>query len=286
MDDLQIENLASAPIGIFDSGIGGLSVLREIRALLPNENFVYVADQAHVPYGSRSLSEIQQFSESISRFLLTQEVKLIVVACNTASAAALSFLRQRFPHISFVGMEPAVKPAARRTQSGKVGVLATAGTFSSERYADLMARFAQDVAVFEDPCLGLVGAIEGGEFEESERLLQEITFPMLDAGVDTFVLGCTHYPFVIPTLRRVVGTAVSIIDPGPAVARQVQRVLMQSRLATMDATPAKIVFVTTGVASAFDQQIQQLLGYITEVKTAVWQQKTDGLTLQFSQVQL
>lgn len=286
MTDLYIRNLSAAPIGIFDSGIGGLSVLREIRALLPDERLVYVADQAHVPYGCRSLAEIQQFSEAISRFLLGQAVKLIVVACNTASAAALSFLRQRFPHIAFVGMEPAVKPAARRTQSGKVGVLATAGTFSSERYADLMARFAQDVMVFEDPCVGLVALIESGQFAESELLLREIVSPMLAAGVDTFVLGCTHYPFVVPALRRVVGTAVSIIDPGPAVARQVARVLRQSELATTDTAPPNPLFVTTGAALTFSQQIQQLLGYGATVKTAVWQQKDERLTLQFSQVQL
>lgn len=278
----------SAPIGIFDSGIGGLSVLRQIRALLPDEALVYVADQAHVPYGPRSLTEVQQFSEAISRFLLVQEAKLVVVACNTASAAALDFLRHRFPQAPFVGMEPAVKPAAYHTQTGKVGVLATEGTFSSERYADLMARFAQNVAVFENPCLGLVNLIESGQVDtpEMERLLQEIVEPMLAADVDTLVLGCTHYPFVIPVLTRVAGTAVSIIDPAPAIAHQVKRVLAQEELLRTNAAPGRVDLITTGSAAAFSQQVQQLLALETGVKTAVWHEGTEGLTLQFSQVLL
>lgn len=276
----------SASIGIFDSGIGGLSVLRQIHAMLPDENLVYMADQAHVPYGSRSISEVQQFSEAISRFLLAQDAKLVVVACNTASAAALSFLRQRFSQVPFVGMEPAVKPAAQSTRTGKVGVLATEGTFASERYADLMARFAQDVEVFESPCPGLVNLIERGRFDETVPLLQEVVQPMLAVDVDTLVLGCTHYPFVIPLLQKVAGTAVSIIDPAPAVARQVKRVLMQRRLLATNAAPASLDLVTTGSAEAFSQQVQQLLGYEHEVKTAVWQQENDVLILQFSQVLL
>jgi len=276
----------SFPIGVFDSGVGGLSILRQIHSQLPNERLFYVADQAHVPYGSRSLFEVQEFSEAISRFLLAQEAKLIVVACNTASAAALSFLRQRFPQVPFVGMEPAVKPAAQCTQTGKVGVLATEGTFASERYADLMARFAQDVFVFEDTCLGLVDLIERGKFDETELLLRKIVSPMLVADVDTVVLGCTHYPFVIPVLEKVVGTAVSIIDPAPAVARQVKRILTQNDLLAASSNDAILDLVTTGMAEIFRQQIQQLLGYEHEVKTAVWRKKSRGVALQFSQVLL
>ena len=276
----------SSPIGVFDSGVGGLSILRQIYSHLPHERLIYVADQAHVPYGSRSIFEVRQFSEAISQFLLAQDVKLVVVACNTASAAALSFLRQRFPQVAFVGMEPAVKPAAQRTRTGKVGVMATEGTFASERYADLMARFAQNVTVFEDPCLGLVDLIERGEFEETEALLREIVVPMLAAEVDTLVLGCTHYPFVIPVLQKVVGTAVSIIDPAPAVARQVKRVLAEHNLLAANSHNAQSDLVTTGSATVFSQQIRQLLGYEQEVKTAVWQKEKDALFLQFSQVLL
>jgi glutamate racemase len=276
----------SSPIGVFDSGVGGLSILRQIYSQLPYEGLIYVADQAHVPYGSRSIFEVREFSEAISQFLLAQDVKLVVVACNTASAAALSFLRQQFPQVAFVGMEPAVKPAAQRTRTGKVGVLATEGTFASERYADLMARFAQNVTVFEDPCLGLVDLIERGQFDETEALLREIVLPMMAAEVDTLVLGCTHYPFVIPVLQKVVGTAVSIIDPAPAVARQVKRVLTEHNLLADHPRDAKSDLVTTGSATLFSQQIRLLLGYEHEVKTAVWKKEKDALSLQFSQVLL
>lgn len=277
---------SSFPIGIFDSGIGGLSVFREIRTLLPDEDLVYLADQAHVPYGPRSKAEIQQFSEVISRFLIAHQAKVIVVACNTASAAALSFLRRRFPQVAFVGMEPAVKPAAQRTKTGNVGVLATEGTFASDRYVDLMLRFAQNVTVYEDPCLGLVNLIESGQFDETARLLQGIVQPMLAANVDTLVLGCTHYPFVIPVLQKVVGTAVSIIDPAPAVARQVKRVLEKNAMLSTNTDPVQIELITTGAAVNFKQQVQQLLGYEQGVKTAVWLEENGEVTLQFSQVQL
>ncbi len=186
--------------------MGGLSVLRPIREIFPNEHILYFADQAHVPYGSRSLAEIRHFSEEITRFLLDQGAKIIVVACNTASAAALSSLRETFPEVAFVGMEPAVKPAALETRSGKVGVLATENTFSSPRYALLMSRFAQDVEVIENPCRGLVSLIEAGDIAtgETEALLRRVLDPMLAAGVDTLVLGCTHYPFVRPLIEGIV----------------------------------------------------------------------------------
>jgi glutamate racemase len=275
---------ASAPIGVFDSGVGGLSVLRQIRTQLPHENLIYLADQAHVPYGPRAKTEIRQFSEAITRFFLAQDAKLIVVACNTASAAALSTLRRTFPAVPFVGMEPAVKPAATRTQTGKVGVLATQGTFSSERYADLMARFAQDVEVYEDPCFGLVDLIESGQMAsvETERVLRQVIVPMLAAGVDTIVLGCTHYPFVVPVLEKVAGTAVSIIDPAPAVVRQVERVLQRANLLAAK-QPVRLDFFTTGSPDNFARQIQQLLGDEHGVKTAVWRKKNQELILQSDQ---
>lgn len=278
-----MKSSASFPIGVFDSGVGGLSILRQIQALLPNESLVYVADQFHVPYGSRSISEVRQFSLAVSQFLMAKNVKLVVVACNTASAAALSFLRQQFPQFPFVGMEPAVKPAAQRTKTGKVGVLATEGTFASERYADLMARFAQNVEVFEDPCLGLVDLIEHGQLNETEKLLQAIISPMMASNVDTLVLGCTHYPFVIPVLEKLVETAVSIIDPAPAVARQVKRVLGHNDLLATNSSDANVDLITTGTAELFRQQVQQLLGYEQEVKTAVWHKHKDLLILQNSQ---
>jgi glutamate racemase len=257
---------AQQPIGIFDSGVGGLSILREIRARLPQEQLIYLADQAHVPYGPRPLHEIRQFSEAITRHLLGLGAKLIVVACNTASAAALTPLRQSFPDVPFVGMEPAVKPAAHQTKSGRVGVLATAGTFASERYAELMNRYANSVTVVEDPCVGLVDLIEGGQIDGpvTEARLASIVQPMLATGVDTLVLGCTHYPFIIPTLARLVGPEVSIIDPAPAIARQVEWVLAQRGWLRSDGLPAPPRYLTTGDARAFARQIGHLLGEVTE----------------------
>lgn len=283
-----MENKAASqnPIGIFDSGVGGLSVLNELRRLLPQENLLYVADQAHVPYGSRPLDEIRRFSEAITHFLLAHEAKLIVIACNTASAAALTHLRKTFPAVPFVGMEPAVKPAARQTQSGRVGVLATATTFASERYADLMARFAREVVVWEDPCRGLVDLIESGEVDTpvTMALLQDVLDPMLTSGVDTLVLGCTHYPFVIPLLRQISGPKVMIIDPAPAIARQVERVLQQHENLAPPPTIGAVRLLTTGAADVFTGQVKGLLGMSERGETAVWRQDGNELVLQSAQV--
>ncbi|WP_420628765.1 glutamate racemase [Candidatus Leptofilum sp.] len=263
--------MAQKPIGVFDSGVGGLSVLRHLQALLPAEQLIYLADQGHVPYGSRSAAEIIQFSQGISQFFLQLNVKLIVVACNTASAA-LSLLRQQFA-LPFVGMEPAVKPAAEQTQSGKVGILATSGTFASKRYARLTAQYAQGISVWEDPCVGLVSEIEAGRLDGPEvcYILQQALAPMLAAGVDTIVLGCTHYPFVLPVVKEIVGTAVPIIDPAPAIARQTSVVLRQRNLLADAASVGSVRFITTGKAASFAQQVEQLLGLAeAEVETAVW----------------
>ena len=261
------------PIGIFDSGVGGLSVLREIRKQLPNEHLIYLADQAHVPYGPRSKAEIRQFSQAIVEFLCQQKAKIIVVACNTATGAALNYLRETFPQISFVGMEPAVKPAALQTKTGHVGVLATASTIKSERYADLMHRFAQNVTVYEDPCIGLVKAIEAGDIDSpsTTELLQSILSPMQTHHVDTFVLGCTHYPFVLPMIEQIVGTAVSIIDPAPAVARQTQRILHQEDLLNITDRQPPLRLITTGQKQQLQQFVRHVLQFEEEVETAVWQ---------------
>lgn len=261
-----------APIGVFDSGVGGLSVLRHLQAQLPAEQFIYLADQGHVPYGSRSAAEIVQFSQGITHFFLQLKVKAIVIACNTASAAALSLLREQFD-VPFVGMEPAVKPAAGQTHSGKVGILATGGTFASERYARLTAKYAQGVSVWEDPCVGLVPEIEAGRLDSPavHHILQRALAPMLAAGVDTVVLGCTHYPFVLPVVEGIVGTAVTIIDPAPAVARQTGVVLRQHNLLAEAEQPGSVRFLTTGAAEPYAQQVERLLGLAdVVVETAVW----------------
>jgi glutamate racemase len=217
------------PIGIFDSGIGGLSVLQAIQALLPTQPTIYLGDQVHVPYGSRPLEQVRAFSKEITRFLLNQGTGLIVVACNTASAAALHHLRMTFPNTPFVGMEPAVKPAAENTLTGVVGVLATPATFQSELYASVVERFAQGVKVLQNPCPGLVDQIEKGKLDDSEtmQILHKAIDPMLEQNVDTIVIGCTHYPFVIPQIRQIAGDSVRVIDPAPAIAKQVARLLQE-----------------------------------------------------------
>ena len=209
-------------IGVFDSGVGGLSVLREIEHRLPNESLVYFADQKHVPYGSRSLDDVRELSEGITRLLLEQGCTLVVVACNTASAAALKALRSSFPDTPFVGMEPAVKPAAERSETGKVAVLATPATFQGALFASVVDRFAHGVDVVEIIAPGLVELIEDGQTasEAVESILLESLEPAKSQGIDTLVLACTHYRFVIPAIQRILGPAINVIDPAPAVAMQ------------------------------------------------------------------
>jgi glutamate racemase len=269
------------PIGIFDSGIGGLTVLRAIHQLMPDEPLLYLADQAHVPYGPRRLEEVRHFSETITRYLLHQGANLIVVACNTASAAALKYLRTFFPEIPFVGMEPAVKPAAEHTRSGVVGVLATPATFQGELYASVVERFGQGVKLLQHTCPGLVAQIESGQLEtlETRRILEEALHPMLAQGIDTVVLGCTHYPFVIPLIRQITGPAVRVIDPAPAVARQVQRLLVATHLQDFNLKndaeqPGELGhllrFATTGDASRLEGMLPGLLGERAFVEKLTW----------------
>lgn len=223
---------SNAPVGVFDSGVGGLSVLREIRQLLPNESLLYVADSGHVPYGEKSPEYIRERCVLITEHLLAQGAKALVLACNTATAAAGAELRERYPHLPIVGMEPAVKPAAAATRSGVVGVLATTGTLKSARFAALLDRFANDVRVVIQPCPGLVECIESGELQApaTRELLHGYVAPLLAEGCDTLILGCTHYPFLRPLLGELVPPSVTLIDTGAAVARQLQRLLAQHDL--------------------------------------------------------
>jgi glutamate racemase len=238
----------NAPIGIFDSGVGGLTVLRSIRDQLPNQDLIYVADQAHVPYGPRTLEEVRGFADAITRFLMGLGCPLIVVACNAASAAALKTLRQTFPDTPFVGMEPAVKPAAEQTQTGIVGVLATPATFQSELYASVVERFANGVEILQDPCPGLVGQIEKGDLQgpQTRLILEKAIRPMLEKGIDTIVLGCTHYPFVIPLIQEIAGENVRVIDPAPAVARQTVRMMESHQIQVSSQEIGKTTCFTSG----------------------------------------
>jgi glutamate racemase len=264
--------MASSPIGIFDSGIGGLSVLRAIRQLLPDESLIYLADQAHVPYGPRPLAEIQGFSVAITRFLLGQDAKMVVVACNTASAAALHYLRAEFPQVAFVGMEPAVKPAAEQTHSGVVGVLATPATFQGALYASVLERFANGVTVLQDTCPGLVGQIERGDLSGpvTRRILEQALRPMLAAGADTVVMGCTHYPFVIPLIEQIGGGQLRVIDPAPAVARQAKRVLESRGIQAGGNQKAGVRYYTSGAVERFDFLLKKLLGEAGQAQAVGW----------------
>lgn len=266
--------MKNPPIGIFDSGVGGLSVLRALWQELPGQSFIYLADQAHVPYGSRSLEQVRAFSQAITRYLLDQGAKIIVVACNAASAAALHSLRMTFPETLFVGMEPAVKPAAGQTQSGAVGVLATPATFQGALYASVVERFANGVQLHQHTCPGLVAQIEAGKVDapQTREILEEALRPMLAAGIDTVVLGCTHYPFVIPLIQQIVGPDIRVIDPAPAVARQVRRLLVQNKNQPQDiAAPfSRTLFVTTGEPDRMADSISKLIGVETHVKRLVW----------------
>jgi glutamate racemase len=217
------------PIGVFDSGVGGLSVLRHVRAMLPGEDLLYVADSAHAPYGDKSVQFIEARAMAIAEFLVARDAKALVVACNTATAAAITALRQRFG-LPIVGMEPAVKPAAEATRSGVIGVLATSGTLDSGKFAELVQRFGSQARVIVQPCPGLVEQVELGDLAGplTRRLLEGFIAPLLDAGADTLVLGCTHFPFLQPLLRELVGEEVAIIETGAAVARQLVRRLAEA----------------------------------------------------------
>lgn len=268
---MQTQNDKSV-IGIFDSGVGGLSVLPALRQILPNENVLYLADQAHVPYGERSKQELLDFSRAIADFLLEGGSKLIVVACNTASAAALQSLRSDYPHVPFVGMEPAVKPAVQQSESGVVGVLATPSTFEGELYASVVERFGGGAKLLKDTCTGLVEEIEAGRAngEEARRILSAALEPMLAQGLDTVVLGCTHYPFAFDTIRAIVGQQVNLIDPAPAIANRVASLLVEHGLRRADSAAGKVRYLTTGDAAQMQKRIEELLGETSEVEGANW----------------
>lgn len=280
-----------APLGIFDSGVGGLSVLKAIRQELPEESIIYLADQAHVPYGARPLEEVRRFSKSIVRFLVGQGCKIIIVACNTASAAALHDLRKHFLDLPFVGMEPAVKPAAERTKTGVVGVLATPATFQGALYTSVVERFANGVQLLQDTCPGLVQQIEAGQLTHpiTEMILRQALGPMIEQEIDTIVLGCTHYPFVIPLIQEITGPNVRVIDPAPAVARQIRRLLTDQRLLRKSPnigieTRSKrglVRILTTGDDQKLASLIPLLLGETWPVEPVYWfdQQEISGTKL-------
>ncbi|MCP5197044.1 MAG: glutamate racemase [Gammaproteobacteria bacterium] len=212
------------PVGVFDSGVGGLSIFRQVRANLPHESLLYVADSGYAPYGNQPTELIVQRAFAITEFLLEQGAKAVVVACNTATAAAIAELRSYFD-VPIIGIEPALKPAVALTRSGVVGILATGHTVRSDRFAHLLDQHGHRARVLVQPCPGLADCVEAGDLSGARPhdLLERYLRPLLNAGADTLVLGCTHYPFLIPLIQQLVGIDTVILDPSPAVARQLQR---------------------------------------------------------------
>ncbi|OYY50194.1 MAG: glutamate racemase [Methylophilaceae bacterium 17-44-8] len=247
------------PIGVMDSGVGGISVLKHIHALLPHEHLIYVADSAHAPYGNKSQDEIKKRCFAVADFLIAQEIKALVVACNTATAAAINDLRAKYA-LPIIGMEPAVKPAAAASKNGIIGVLATVGTLKSAQFAALLESYGRNVEVVTQGCIGLVECIERGELdtEHTQHLLQQYCAPLLAEGADTIVLGCTHYPFVRHLIEKIVGESVSIIDTGAAVANHVNTIMQTQSLSTPLKALPTITFWTNSKAIDSAAVIRQL----------------------------
>lgn len=252
-------------IGIFDSGVGGLSVFKEIRKVLPEQSYIYYSDNAHCPYGEKSREYIIGRAREITGFMLERGCEIIVVACNTATAAAIAALRQEFP-VRFIGMEPAIKPAARSTSTGVVGVLATAGTLKAGKYLDTREKWAQGVSIVEHIGQGFVELVEKGEISgaAAESTVSVSLRPLLDAGADTIVLGCTHYPFLAATIRKVAediapGRRMTIIDPAPAVARHLVQVMKQENIPLESPEGYGVELHASGSPSALYRTFETLL---------------------------
>lgn len=259
-------------IGVFDSGVGGLWILRHLQDKMPIYNYVFFGDQGHVPYGKRPLEEIKLFSEKIAQFLIIKNCKVIVIACNTASAASLKYLREKFPDVLFVGMEPAIKPAVEITHTKKVGVLATSATFQGELYNSVVERFAHDVEIFKDTCSGLVNQIEKGDLDgiDTYNILEKALKPMLEKNIDTVVLGCTHYPFVIPLIKEIIGEKVNVIDPTYAIVEQVSRILKENNLSDKSLNDGQIDVFTSGKVEGMNPILSKLFNKKMNVKRIDW----------------
>ncbi len=258
---------ADAPIGIFDSGVGALSVLRHIQARLPSEHLLCFADSGYAPYGGKSDAAIIERTLDIAAFLTTKNIKAIVVACNTATAAAIEALRQHYPQLIIVGVEPGLKPAAVFSKSGKAGVLATASTLASSRFIALRDQISTSTGItfLTQACVGLVEQIEKGELDSTETIamLERYVTPLLRGGADTLALGCTHYPFVQPAIeviaQRESAVPVTIIDTGEAVSRQLERLLQQRGLQRFETTAGSLQAFTTGNRNALVAAFAKLL---------------------------
>lgn len=247
-------------IGIFDSGVGGMSVLKEIRKALPEESVVYYADTAHCPYGEKSKEYIIERARFITETLIAKGASVIVVACNTATAAAIAALRQEYPKTPFIGMEPAIKPAALSTKTGVAGVLATAGTLKAQKYIDTREQFAEGIKVVEHIGQGFVELVEKGILTgpEAEKVIAASLNPLLDEGADVIVLGCTHYPFLSQTIQKVAqathpGHDIQVIDPAPAVAKQLLKIMKEKGLLETETGHSETVIMSSSDASVAEE---------------------------------
>jgi glutamate racemase len=257
----------TASVGIFDSGVGGLSVLREIRSVIPAESLVYIADSANAPWGDKPAEYVRRRGLEIGDFLVEQGVKAIVIASNTGTAGAAEALRAKLA-IPVVGVEPAIKPAAGLTRSGVIGAIVTATMGASDRMASLLDRFGRDVRVISVPAPGLVEHVEAADLASSElrSLVERYIRPLLDAGADTIVLGSTHYVFLRPLIASIAGDGVTIVDTGTAVARQLERVLVERRLAAPAGAEPGEHFWTSGDPTESARVISSLLGRTVTVE--------------------
>jgi glutamate racemase len=250
-------------IGVFDSGVGGLWILKHLRAKLPGYNYIFFGDQGHVPYGDKSKDEIRDFSENITKFLIGKGCRVIVIACNTASAASLKYLRGKFPEIIFVGMEPAVKPASEITHTNKIGILATPMTFQGELFNSAVDKYANGIEIFKNTCDGLVLEIEKGDFDgqKTKEILENALYPMLEENVDTVVLGCTHYPLVMEEIKKIVGDKMKIVDSTPSIIKQVEKVLEVNNLKKdIDQDEGKMEIFTSRELRGMENILDKLFG--------------------------
>ena len=259
---MSSQSISQQAVGVMDSGVGGISVLKHIHTLLPHENLMYVADSKYAPYGNKTAEEITARCFELADYLIAKNLKALVVACNTATAAAIKAMRENYS-LPIIGMEPAVKPAAEASKNGIIGVLATVGTLKSAQFAALLESYGRNVKVVTQACVGLVECIERGELDtpETKALIRQYTSPLLAEGADTIVLGCTHYPFVKDAIREIVGDKVTLIDTGAAVAKQLKRQLAEKDLLSTGKQKAELHFWTNSEAENAEQVTEKLWGY-------------------------
>ncbi len=246
------------PIGIFDSGLGGLSVLKELRWLLPQENFIYYADTTYCPYGKKPTKIVIQRAETITQFLIKKRCKQIIVACNTATGAAISTLRNKYP-LNFIGIEPATKPAAQYTQTGHIGILATENTFRTDHFLKTKHQHAKDVEVHIQPGDGLVELVETNQIDsqQSQVLLRRYLAPMIQKNIDALILGCTHFPFLMPVIKKIIPLTIKVFNPAPAVAKRAKTLLQKQHLMNQSSSSGQLTFYSSG-------DVKQLINFASQ----------------------